>query len=87
MLEVKVLGTGCAGCLKMEQLVIEALEALGVRDAKVELVTEERMIEHGLLGDHAPGLLINGRLAWAGSVPAKQQVVEWLRHALETAPA
>ncbi len=87
MLEVKVLGTGCAGCLKMEQLVIEALEALGVRDARVELVTEERMIEYGLLGDRAPGLLINGRLAWAGSVPANEQVVEWLRHALETTPA
>jgi hypothetical protein len=87
MLEVKVLGVGCAGCLKMEQLVIEALAALGVGDAKVELVTEARMIEYGLLGDRAPGLLVNGRLTWAGSVPTKEQVVEWLRHALETAPA
>jgi hypothetical protein len=86
MLEVKVLGTGCAGCLKMEQLVIAALESLGVRDAKVELVTEARMIEYGLLGDRAPGLLINGTLAWAGSLPAREQVVEWLRHALQTTP-
>ena len=85
MLDIKVLGTGCAGCLKMEQTVIEALEALGVRDAKVELVTEERMIAYGLLGDRAPGLLINGKLAWAGSVPTQEQVMEWLRHAL--APA
>ena len=87
MLDIKVLGTGCVGCLKTEQMVIEALEALGVRDAKVELVTEERMIEFGLLGDRAPGLLINGRLAWAGSVPTKEQVMEWLRHALAPATA
>ena len=87
MLDIKVLGTGCVGCLKTEQTVIEALEALGVRDAKVELVTEERMIEFGLLGDRAPGLVINGKLAWAGSVPAKQQVIEWLRHALAPATA
>ena len=87
MLDIKVLGTGCVGCLKMEQLVIEALESLGVLDAKVELVAEQRMIEHGLLGDRAPGLLVNGKLAWAGSVPAKEQVIEWLRHALETSPA
>jgi hypothetical protein len=86
MLDIKVLGTGCAGCLKMEQLVIAALESLGVRDAKVELVTEQRMIEYGLLGDRAPGLLINGKLAWAGSVPAKEQIVEWLRQTLETIP-
>jgi thioredoxin family protein len=82
MLDIKVLGTGCAGCLKMEQMVIEALEALGVHDAKVELVGEERMIEYGLLGDRAPGLLINGKLAWAGSAPTKERVMEWLRHAL-----
>jgi hypothetical protein len=82
MLDVKVLGTGCAGCLKMEQLVIEALQALGVREATVGLVTEQGMIEYGLLGDRAPGLLINGQLAWAGSVPTKEQVTEWLQHAL-----
>ncbi len=82
MLDIKVLGTGCAGCLKIEQLVLEVLQTLGVREAKVELITEQRMIEYGLLGDRAPGLLINGRLAWAGSVPTKEQVTEWLQHAL-----
>ncbi|HLF02732.1 MAG TPA: thioredoxin family protein [Anaerolineales bacterium] len=82
MLEIKVLGTGCAGCLKMEQLVIEVLRTLDVKDATVELVTEERMIEYGLIGDRAPGLLINGKLAWAGSVPTKEQIVEWLQPAL-----
>jgi hypothetical protein len=87
MLDIKVLGTGCAGCLKMEQLTIEALQALGVQDAKVELVTEARMIDYGLLGDRAPGLLINGKLAWAGSVPAKEQVTEWLHQALAAATA
>ena len=87
MLDIKVLGTGCAGCLKMEQTVIEALEALGVRDARVELVAEERMIAYGLLGDRAPGLLINGKLAWAGSVPTRDQVMGWLQQAFAATPA
>ena len=84
MLDIKVLGTGCAECLKMEQLVIEVLQALGIHDAHVELVSEQRMIEYGLLGDRAPGLLINGKLAWAGSVPTKEQLTGWLRQALVT---
>lgn len=87
MLDIKVLGTGCVGCLKTEQTVIEALQALGVRDAKVELVTEQRMIEYGLLGDRAPGLLINGKLAWAGSVPTRDQVMGWLQQAFAATPA
>jgi hypothetical protein len=82
MLNIKILGTSCADCLKTEQIVIEALDALSVREARVELVTEQRMIDYGLLGDRAPGLLINGKLAWAGSVPARDQVTEWLRQAL-----
>jgi hypothetical protein len=81
MLDIKVLGTGCAGCLKMEQMVIDILLELGIHDAKVELVTEQRMIDYGLLADRAPGLLINGRLTWAGSVPAKEQLAEWLKQA------
>jgi len=79
MLDIKVLGTGCAGCLKLEQVVIDALQALGVRDANVELVTDERVIEYDLMGDQLPGLMINGKLAWAGSVPTKEQVTEWLQ--------
>ena len=81
-MDIKVLGTGCAGCIKMEQIVIDVLQALGVHDANVELVTDERVIEYDLMGDQLPGLMINGKLAWAGSVPAKEQVTEWLKQAL-----
>ena len=84
MLKIQVLGTGCAGCLKMEQLVIETLQDLGIRDAEVELVTEQRMIDYGLMADRAPGLMINGYLAWAGSVPEKEQIAEWVRVATTT---
>jgi hypothetical protein len=87
MLDIKILGTGCAGCLKMEQMVMEVLQSLGIDQAKVELVTDKRMIDYGLLGDQAPGLLINGKLAWAGSLPEKEQVTEWLQQALKAAPA
>jgi hypothetical protein len=79
VLEIKVLGTGCAGCVKMEQLVIATLQELGILEAKVELVTEQRMIDYGLIADQAPGLLINGKLTWAGSVPRPEQVRDWLQ--------
>ena len=81
MLEIKVLGTGCAGCLTMEQRVVEVLQELGFQDARVERVSEQRMIEFGLLADRAPGLLINEQLTWAGSVPTREQLADWIRHA------
>lgn len=86
MINIKVLGTGCAECLKMEQIVIEALQTLHMREATVEPITEQRMIDYGLKGDRPPGLLINGKLAWAGSVPDKEQVMVWLLQALVHLP-
>jgi len=87
MLKVIVLGDGCAGCLKTEQAVIEALQALGVREAHLEREADPDRMEHLLLGDAPPGLLINGRLVWAGSVPNRAQVIEWLKQALDAVPA
>jgi len=87
MLDIKVLGTGCAGCLKTQELVIEVLEELGIREANVELVTEQRMIEYGLQAEQAPGLLINDRLAWAGSIPPRDQLVTWIREAVRIVTA
>ena len=81
MLDIKILGTGCAGCLKTQELVISVLQELSIQEAKVELVTDQRMIEYGLLADRAPGLLINGSLAWAGTIPPKDRLVEWIRQA------
>jgi hypothetical protein len=60
---------------------------LGGREANVELVADERVIEYDLISEQMPGLMINGQLTWAGSVPTKEQVSEWLQHALATAPA
>lgn len=87
MLDIKVLGTGCGDCLRMREVVLDALKALGVEDAHVELVDDQRSMAYGLLGDQAPGLLINGRLAWAGSVPSLEQVRGWLEQALKPLPA
>ncbi|MGH2605318.1 MAG: thioredoxin family protein [Anaerolineales bacterium] len=87
MLEVIVVGDGCAGCLKTEQAAIEALQALGIPEARLQREADPGRMEHLLLGDAPPGLLINGRLVWAGSVPKRDQVIEWLREALDAVAA
>lgn len=87
MLKVIVLGDGCAGCLKTEQAVIQALQSLGIREANLEREADPRRMEQLLLGDAPPGLLINGRLVWAGSLPTEDQVIGWLREALDAVPA
>ncbi len=61
MLHIKILGPSRANCLKLEVLAMETLKEMGVRDANIEKVANEREIEQHLIGD-PPGLVINDQL-------------------------
>jgi DNA-binding transcriptional ArsR family regulator len=80
--KIKILGPSCANCLRLEMLVMETLEELGIREATVEKVAVERDMEQYLTGE-PPGLVINEELVWAGGkgLPTKAQIAEWIREA------
>lgn len=77
MLHIKVLGSGCANCRKLEALALEAVRDLGVQ-ATVEHVTDPKDIfAYPLLS--TPGLVIEEKLVSAGRVPRKEEILGWLR--------
>lgn len=79
MLNIKVLGPGCANCRKLEQIVREAVSQLGV-EAVIEKVTAtEAILAYDVL--KTPGLVINAKLVSSGRIPALGSVVEWIRDA------
>ena len=83
-MEITILGPECARCLRLEIMVLQALVQLKTK-ARVEKVTDERVINRRLAGMAPPGLMINGQLFWAGGeVPAKEEIVEWMEGALRT---
>ncbi len=85
MLSIKVLGSGCANCNRLEQLAKQALEELTAENPKiagtVEKVTDPgEFMNYGLLT--TPGLVINEKLVSAGRVPTRQQIAGWIQDAL-----
>lgn len=79
MLNIKVLGPGCANCRKLEEVAREAVALAGV-EAQVEKVTDtEAILSYDVL--KTPGLVINGKLVSSGRIPAAGTVVEWIREA------
>ena len=79
MLDIKVLGPGCANCRKLEEIVHEALAATGV-EAEVTKVTDMgQIVAYDVL--KTPGLVINEKLVSSGRIPTPQSVVEWIRAA------
>ena len=79
MLNIKVLGPGCANCRKLEEIAREAVASLGVA-AEIDKVTDmQQIIDYGVL--KTPGLVINEKLVSSGRIPTPQSVVEWIRAA------
>ncbi len=71
-MEIKVLGPGCANCVKLEKAVREAIEELGI-DAQVTKVSEiQDIMSYGVLS--MPALVVDGQVRMAGRVPGKDEI-------------
>lgn len=69
---IKILGSGCANCKKLEALAREAVEALGL-DATIEKVTEyPDIMAYGIMS--TPGLVVDEQVKIAGRVPSLDEV-------------
>lgn len=80
-MDVKVLGTGCAKCLKLYDVAVQAVEAAGV-DAQVTKIEKiDEIVTYGVA--MTPGLVINGEVKSAGKLPDVKQVAAWLVEAQE----
>ncbi len=76
MMNVKVLGTGCANCRNTITLLETVARDKGV-DIQVEKVEEMQDISrYGIMS--TPGVVIDGQVVHAGGVPSRQKVEGWL---------
>ncbi len=73
---IKVLGPGCVNCKTLEKRTIEALQELRMA-ADVEKVEDYQAIaSYGVM--RTPGLVVDGKVVIAGSVPPVEKLKEIL---------
>ncbi len=80
MISIKVLGPGCANCVKLADLARNAVGSLGA-EATVEKVADFAEIrKYRILA--TPGLVINEKVVSAGRIPSLPEVTTWLTNAM-----
>ena len=76
MLNIKVVGTGCPNCLKLEEICNEVVNENNF-EANIEKVTD--INEFGNLGVMiTPGLVVNSKVLSQGKIPVKSTLKNWL---------
>ncbi|MBA4266482.1 MAG: thioredoxin family protein [Comamonadaceae bacterium] len=76
MMDIKVLGTGCANCKNTIALIEQVAQAKGV-PVTLQKVEELRdIMGYGVMS--TPGVVVNGKVVHAGGVPSREKVEQWL---------
>jgi len=80
MLNIKVLGSGCANCKRLEQIARKVVDQLGVEAEIVKVTDPNQYVDYGVLS--TPGLVIDGKTVSTGRVPSVAEVTSLITSAL-----
>ena len=78
-MEIKVLGTGCPNCKRLDKLTRQAVAELGVDATVVKVEDLDRIMAYDILS--TPALVIDENVVVSGRVPRKNEIVAWIQAA------
>jgi len=78
-MDIKVLGTGCPKCKRLEALVREAIEQTGVAGNVSHVTDMSDIMAYDILS--TPGLVIDGEVVSSGRLPRREEIAIWLKAA------
>ena len=77
MLEIKILGSGCANCKRLEHETRSALDESAIAYELTKVTDFADIAAYGVM--QTPALVINETVVSSGKIPKKDQIVIWSR--------
>ena len=76
MLTIKILGSGCANCKKLEAVMRAAAASADVDVEIVKVKDINAIVAYDVLS--TPGLVINEELVSSGRIPTQVEIQQWM---------
>jgi small redox-active disulfide protein 2 len=80
MLNIKILGTGCPNCKRLEAETRKAVEILDIAAEFSKISDYREIMEYDILS--TPGLVINEKLVSSGKIPSRAELTRLITSAL-----
>lgn len=77
MKEIKVLGSGCAKCIKTVELIQLIANNCGVSVNVIKETNPETIMNYGVMS--TPAVVVDDQLMHSGSIPDKKKIETWLK--------
>jgi small redox-active disulfide protein 2 len=77
MFTIKVLGSGCANCKKLEAVTRKVVTDLGVEAEIIKVTDYAEIMKYPIMS--TPGLVVDEKLVSAGRIPAENEIAHWLK--------
>lgn len=75
-MRIKILGSGCAKCNRLEQLTREAVAELGIAATFEHVKEMDQIMAYPIMT--TPALVIDEQVKVSGRVPRKEELLGWL---------
>ncbi len=82
-MEVRILGSGCPNCKRLEKVAREALAEMGVEATVTKVTSFNEIMAYDIIA--TPGLVVDEKVVSSGRVPSKAEVVSLIATALSEA--
>jgi small redox-active disulfide protein 2 len=74
--EIKVLGSGCPNCKRLEKLARQAVAELGVEATVTKVTDFDQIMAYDILS--TPALVIDEQVVVSGRVPRRAEIAAWI---------
>jgi len=75
-LTIKILGSGCAKCKKLDEKVSEIVTNNNIAADVIKVEDLNEMMKYGIM--MTPALVVNEKLKCYGNIPKEEQIIKWL---------